>query len=80
MLGAIQSVAPMLGVELTSIGMRDAAEMERAVTAYVRGLNEGLIVLPSTPTVVYRNQIIEQAARHRLPAMYPFATTPPPGA
>ena len=41
MLGAIQSVAPMLGVELTSIGMRDASEMEGAITAYARGSNDG---------------------------------------
>jgi ABC-type uncharacterized transport system substrate-binding protein len=72
MLGAIQSVAPMLGVELTPIGMRDAPEMERAVTAFARGSNEGLIVLPSRPTVVYRDLIVTLAARHRLPAVYPY--------
>jgi putative ABC transport system substrate-binding protein len=72
MLGAIQSVASMLGVELTSIGMRDAPEMERSVTAFVRGSSDGLIVLPAAPTVVHREQIIAQAARHRLPAIYPY--------
>jgi putative ABC transport system substrate-binding protein len=70
MLGAIQSVAPMLGVELTSIGMRDASEMEGAITAYARGSNDGLIVLPSAPAHVYHQQIIAQAARHKLPAVY----------
>ena len=72
MLGAIQSVAPRLGVELTSIGMRDAPEMERAVTAFARGSNDGLIVLPSLPTVRYLEQIVAQAAQHRLPAVYPY--------
>ena len=72
MLGAIQSVAPRLGVELTSIGMRDAPEMERAVAAFARGSNDGLIVLPSLPTVRYLEQIIAQAAQHRLPAVYPY--------
>jgi putative ABC transport system substrate-binding protein len=72
MLGAIQSVAPMLGVELTSIGMRDAPEMERALTAFARGANDGLIVLPSAPTVRNREQIVAHAARQKLPAVYPY--------
>jgi putative ABC transport system substrate-binding protein len=72
MLGAIQSVASSLKVELTPISLRDAPEMERAVTAFARASNGGLIVLPSAPTVRYREQIIAQAAQHRLPAMYPY--------
>ena len=72
MLGAIQSIASSLRVELTPISLRDAHEMERAVTAFARGSNGGLIVLPSAPTVRYREQIITQAAQHRLPAMYPY--------
>jgi putative ABC transport system substrate-binding protein len=59
-------------VELTSIGMRDAPEMERAVAAFARGSNDGLIVLPSLPTVRYLEQIVAQAAQHRLPAVYPY--------
>ena len=43
-LAAIQAVAPSLGVELTPIDMRDAGEIERAVTAFARGTNGGLIV------------------------------------
>jgi len=72
MLGAIQSIASSLRVELTPISLRDAHEMERAVTTFARGSNSGLIVLPSAPTVRYREQIIAQAAQHRLPAMYPY--------
>src|SRR5215469_17998875 len=49
-----------------------ARVMERAVTTFARGSNGGLIVLPSAPTVRYREQIIAQAAQHRLPAMYPY--------
>jgi putative ABC transport system substrate-binding protein len=52
--------------------MRDAPEMERALTAFARGANEGLIVLPSAPTVRNREQIIAQAARQKLPAVYPY--------
>ena len=43
-LAAIQAVAPSLGVELTPIDMRDPGEIERAVTAFARGPNGGLVV------------------------------------
>jgi putative tryptophan/tyrosine transport system substrate-binding protein len=54
MLGAIQSVAPSLKVEISPIDVRDAAESERAVTAFVRGVDDGLIVLPGLQTVTHR--------------------------
>src|SRR5262249_7140311 len=47
-LAAIQAVAPALGVELTPIGIRDAVDVERAVTAFARGSTDGMIVPPST--------------------------------
>jgi putative tryptophan/tyrosine transport system substrate-binding protein len=71
-LGAIQSVAPSLGVELFPIGVRDAGEIERAVVAFSRGSNGGLIVTGSPSTLVHRHQIITLAARHLLPAVYPY--------
>jgi putative tryptophan/tyrosine transport system substrate-binding protein len=71
-LGAIQSVAPSLGVELFPIGVRDAGEIERAVMAFSRGSNGGLIVTGSPSTLVHRHQIITLAARHLLPAVYPY--------
>jgi putative tryptophan/tyrosine transport system substrate-binding protein len=71
MLGAIQSIASSLRVELTPISLRDAPEMERAVATFARGSNGGLIVLPGR-TVVYRDLIIALAARHRLPTIYPY--------
>jgi putative tryptophan/tyrosine transport system substrate-binding protein len=69
-LGAIQSVAPSFGVELRPIGLRDASEIERTVTAFARSANDGLIVTPSALTLVHRAAIIALAARHRLPAIY----------
>ena len=42
--GAVQTVAPSLGVELSPVDVRDAGEIERAVTAFARGSNGGLIV------------------------------------
>jgi putative ABC transport system substrate-binding protein len=71
-LAAIQTVAPSLGVELTPVGVRDANEIERAVAAFARGSNGGLIMVgPSSSVQRYRDLIIALAARHRLPAVYP---------
>jgi putative tryptophan/tyrosine transport system substrate-binding protein len=70
MFAAIQSVAPSVGVELSPFGMRDASEIERAITAFASGPNGGLIVLGSTLANIHRELIITLAARHRLPAVY----------
>src|SRR5262249_44837210 len=53
-LAATQAVAPALGVELTPIGIRDAVEVERAVTAFARGSTDGMIVTPSTLALAHR--------------------------
>jgi putative tryptophan/tyrosine transport system substrate-binding protein len=68
--GAIQSVAPTFGVELRPLGVRDAGEIDRAITAFARSANDGLIVTPSALTLVHRTAIIALAARHKLPAIY----------
>ena len=70
--GAIQTVAPLLGVELRPVDVRDATEIERAVTTFGRGSNGGLIVTGSASSTVHRGPIIRLAAYHRLPAVYPF--------
>jgi putative ABC transport system substrate-binding protein len=69
-LGAIQSVAASVGVELRPIGVRDAAEIQRAVTAFAAEANGGLIVTASALAQVHRDLIIALAARHLLPAVY----------
>jgi putative ABC transport system substrate-binding protein len=71
-LGAIQSVAPSFGVELTPIDVRDVAQLERAVAAFAHGPNGGLIVTASSWTVVHRELITALAVRNRLPAVYSF--------
>jgi putative tryptophan/tyrosine transport system substrate-binding protein len=68
--GAIQSVAPALGVEVSPLGMSDAREMERAVAAFARAPNGGLIVTGSALAQLHRDLIISLAARHKLPAIY----------
>ena len=70
--GAIQAVAPSLGVDVSPIDVRDAGEIERAITAFARGPNGGLIVTASALTVVHRDLIITLAARHQLPAVYSY--------
>ncbi len=71
-LSAIQAVAPSFGVELSPVGVRDAGEIERAVAAFARSSNAGMIVTASTSGAVHRDLITMLAARHRLPAVYSF--------
>ena len=61
-LGAIQSAAPSFGVELSPVDVRDAGEIERAVTAFARSANGGLIVTSSALSIVHRELIIALAA------------------
>jgi ABC-type uncharacterized transport system substrate-binding protein len=69
---AIQAVAPSLGVEVSAVNVRDKSEIERAVTAFVRRANGGLIITGGSSVTPHRELIIELAARLRLPAVYPF--------
>jgi putative ABC transport system substrate-binding protein len=69
--GAVQIVAPSLGVNVSPVDMRDAGEIERGVAAFANGLNGGLIVTGSAAAIVHRELIATLAARHRLPAVYP---------
>ena len=68
--GAMQSVAPSFGVELRPIDVRDAPEIERAITAFARSANGGLVITGSALAVTHRETIITLAARHKLPAVY----------
>jgi putative ABC transport system substrate-binding protein len=67
---AIQAVAPSLRVEVNPVNMRDAGEIERAVTAFARSPGGGLIVVASGLAFVHRDLIVTLAARHKLPAVY----------
>ena len=68
---AIQTVAPT-GLERSAIDLRDAAEVERTVALFAREANGGLIVTASVFGASYPETIATIAARHRLPAVYPF--------
>ena len=66
----IQSVAPSIGVDVTPIDLRDAAQIERAVTAFAQSANGGLILTASPLSAVHRDLVITLAARYKLPAVY----------
>jgi putative ABC transport system substrate-binding protein len=69
---AIEAMAPSLGVSSTATDVQDPAEVDRALEAFAREPNGGLIVLPGPITVNHRELILALAARHRLPAAYAF--------
>ena len=66
----MQSAAPPLGVELSPVSVRDAPEIERAITEFARAPNGGMIVPASGAALLHRDLIISLAVRHKLPAVY----------
>src|SRR5213076_2241864 len=66
----VQAVAPSLGVDLSPVDVRDASEIERALTAFASSGIGGLIVTSSALATRHRDLIITLAARHKLPAVY----------
>jgi ABC-type uncharacterized transport system substrate-binding protein len=68
--GAIQSVAPLVGLEISPINVKDAGEIERTIAAFARSPKGGMILTGSALAVVHRDLIIALAARHSLPAVY----------
>jgi len=68
--GAIQTAAPSLGVEVKPVNVRDVGEIERTVAVFARSSNGGLIVTASAFAQLHRNLITTVAARHKLPAVY----------
>jgi ABC-type uncharacterized transport system substrate-binding protein len=68
----IQAVAQSLGVELSPIDLRDAHQIERAMSAFARGSNRGLISVVSALAQIHRELIVTLAARHQVPVVYPY--------
>jgi ABC-type uncharacterized transport system substrate-binding protein len=68
--GVIQAVAPSLRVEVSPVNVRDADKIERAIVAFARSPNGGLIVTGSGLATLHRDLFVTLAARHRLPAVY----------
>ena len=68
--GVIQTMAPSLRVEVTPVNIRDAPEIERAIAAFARSSNGGLVVTPSGSASRTRDLMVTHAARHKQPAVY----------
>jgi putative tryptophan/tyrosine transport system substrate-binding protein len=66
----IQAMASSLRVEVNNVNGRDAADVQRGITAFAQSSNGGLIVTGSPPTVIHRDLIIKLAAEHGLPTVY----------
>ena len=71
-LRTIEAVAPSFGVTVAQAGVHGAEEIEQAINAFAREPGAGLIVVPDPATVNNRERLIALAARHRIPAVYPF--------
>jgi putative ABC transport system substrate-binding protein len=72
MLQAVEAAAKSISVQVTAVGTRDPAAVERAVNEFAREPGGGLIVFPNPVTEGNRKLIIAIAAQHRLPAAYGF--------
>jgi len=70
--GVIQAVAPSFRVEVNPINLRDAGEIERAIAAFAGSPNGGLILTGGATSLLHSDLIITLAARHKLPAVYPY--------
>jgi len=66
----IQALAPSLGMEVVPVNVRDAEDIKRAVAAFARASNGGMVVTSSSLAVFHRDLIIKLATEHRLPAVY----------
>jgi hypothetical protein len=74
--GIIQTMSPLLGAQASAINMRDADEIERAVTGFARTPNGGLIITAGGARASFhRVLIIALAAQHKLPAIYYYRTS-----
>lgn len=69
---SIDSAAQALALQITPVPFREAADLERGITDFAKKTNGGLLVLPDTSAVLHGELITMLAARHRLPAVYPF--------
>lgn len=72
MLHAAEAVAPSLGVQVTAVDIHSGVEIERAIATFASQPDGGLIITPHPGLIPNRGSIILSAARHRLPAVYPF--------
>ena len=68
----MHEVAPSLGIEAVPLQVADAPDIEHAIGAFAQTPSGGLAFLPDGTTIANRDLVVALAARHRLPAVYPF--------
>jgi putative ABC transport system substrate-binding protein len=68
----MQAVAGSIGLELSPVNVQNADDVERGIDSFAQGSNRGLIVPVSAVAIVHRRSVLAHAARHRLPAVYPY--------
>jgi len=71
-MGAIEALASSLGIQLSAIDVRDIAEISRGFDMLSRTSIDGLIVMPEPINLVHHDRIVELAAEHKVPAVYPY--------
>jgi len=71
-IASIEASAPTLGLKTIKTPVRNAIDIVQAIDAFATELNGGIITLPPPYTTAIRNTIVQSAAHHRLPAIYPF--------
>jgi putative tryptophan/tyrosine transport system substrate-binding protein len=71
-LEAIEAAAPSFGVQLTLAGVTNVADIERTIAGFAQQANGALVVVPNAVVIAHRDLIIADAARLRLPAVYPY--------
>ncbi len=70
--GALQAVAPSLGMDVVPVDIHDPAEIESALAAFARKPNVGMVVVSGALAGVHRDLIIKLAGKDWLPAVYPY--------
>jgi putative tryptophan/tyrosine transport system substrate-binding protein len=69
---ASKAAADSLALQLVASPIENAADIERAIASFARAPDGGLLLTPDSTTLTHRDLVIALAARHRLPAVYPF--------
>jgi putative ABC transport system substrate-binding protein len=71
-LRGVEVAAPSFGAQVTRADVRSAADIERTINDFAQQPNGALVVAPTAVTLLHRDLVITLAARHRLPAIYPY--------
>ena len=71
-LRAAETAAPSLAIKMVPSPVATAAEIEHAIDTFAGAPNGGLLLAPDATVILHRNLIIALAAKHKLPAVYPF--------